>query len=310
MFFPKRMGIWSIFLGSLTSTVAYAQTCLEKDIMDPAGMVVTSPYGVNRTGRKGASPGYHQGLDMINSKGRGAPIYSGSSGNVEYRNFGGGGIIADVMSGDTRFIYLHMKHSFPASLKKNITAGTQIGTMDCAGMKNCAVHLHLYTAVKGSVLQSSGYNGRTWAWFGAGSKSQHPMTADAIKRAVPNTWYLVNPESYLPRQIPIRNTYPDMPGGVRNTTLPKTCSPGNNEAPTTDLLSMSDATSKTEAVSGALSTAGQSDFAIKIANMPKRSIYIEMAKQSAAELILNSDYTDAPLASALSQLLIVKGVGE
>jgi hypothetical protein len=30
-----------------------------------------------------------------------------------------------------------------------------------------------------------------------------PMTADAIKAALPAAWYYVNPEPFLPRQIPI-----------------------------------------------------------------------------------------------------------
>ena len=93
---------------SLSHGSALAGTCLTSDIMSPAGQRVSSPYGVDRTGRRGASNGYHQGLDVVNSQGAGTPIYSGSSGPTKFYHFGGGGNIADVTSGDTRFLYLHM----------------------------------------------------------------------------------------------------------------------------------------------------------------------------------------------------------
>ncbi len=117
-------------LSILASDLCFAQVCLEKDIMSPAGQAVSSPYGVNRTGRRGASPGYHQGLDIINSAGSGTPIYSGSSGEVRFYPFSGGGVVADVNSGgSTRFIYLHVnggvKPGHWAVQNPASTAGTQ-----------------------------------------------------------------------------------------------------------------------------------------------------------------------------------------
>ena len=294
-------------LSILASDLCFAQVCLEKDIMSPAGQAVSSPYGVNRTGRRGASPGYHQGLDIINSAGSGTPIYSGSSGEVRFYPFSGGGVVADVNSGgSTRFIYLHMNQMFKAGTSKNIQAGTQIGTMGCAGMSNCAVHLHLYTLVKGSVLSKSGYSGRTWS-FGAG-KSASPLSVSSIQGALPDTWYYVNPEPYLPRQIPIRNTYPDMPGGVRKTTLSKTCTPGKNEAPTTNLLSSADTASREAVVAGSAGVAGSEDHAFKTADMPIRSIYIELARQNATELVMNASSYEGTLAASMAQLTLVKAL--
>lgn len=54
---------------ALTGEAAGAGTCLTADIMNPSGQRVSSPYGVDRTGRAGASAGYHQGMDIVNSEG-------------------------------------------------------------------------------------------------------------------------------------------------------------------------------------------------------------------------------------------------
>ena len=237
---------------SLSHGSALAGTCLTSDIMSPAGQRVSSPYGVDRTGRRGASNGYHQGLDVVNSQGAGTPIYSGSSGPTKFYHFGGGGNIADVTSGDTRFLYLHMN---TLTLKKGevvsktVSAGDQVGTMGCAGMKQCAPHLHLGTLLKGSALSTTGTNGRAWKEFSG--KSASPMTADAIKAALPAAWYYVNPEPFLPRQIPISYKYPDMAGGPRDTTLPKTCSPGANEGAASETVSRSDSLSRQNTIKSA-----------------------------------------------------------
>jgi len=57
-----------------------AGMCLQIPIMSQAGEKATSPFGVDRTGR--ASVGYHLGLDLINSVGRGDSIYAGVPGRV------------------------------------------------------------------------------------------------------------------------------------------------------------------------------------------------------------------------------------
>lgn len=280
-----------------------AGTCLSVDIMSPSGQRVSSPYGVDRSGRAGASAGYHQGMDIVNSQGAGTPIYSGSSGSIKYRNFGKGGVIADVASGDTRFFYLHMNvATFQERESPNISAGDQVGTMGCKGMDHCAPHLHLGTLLKGSSISTTGTNGRVWRE--GTRKSVSPMTADAIKEALPQAWYYVNPEPFLPRQIPISNPYPDMAGGPRSTTLPKTCAPGANEGAASETVSRSDSQSQQSAIASAAERAtGSEDHAVKVANQPNRSLYIELARTNSAELAANSFDYDAQIDAALAQLV-------
>lgn len=280
-----------------------AGTCLTVDIMSPGGQRVSSPYGVDRTGRPGASAGYHQGMDIVNSQGAGTPIYSGSSGSIRYRGFGKGGTIADVTSGDTRFLYLHMNLlSLQEREKPTVAAGEQVGTMGCKGMDHCAPHLHLGTLLKGSALSATGTNGRVWNEVSR--KSSIPLTADAIKSALPTAWYYVNPEPFLPRQIPISNKYPDMAGGPRDTTLPKTCSPGANEGAASETASRSDMQSQQAAITSAAGKAvGSEDHAVKVANQPNRSLYIELARINATELTANTFDYDAQMDAALAQLV-------
>ncbi len=185
---------------------------------------------------------------------------------------------------------------------KTISAGDQVGTMGCAGMRQCAPHLHLGTLLKGSALSTSGTNGRAWK-MGSG-KGASPMTADAIKEALPQGWYYVNPEPFLPRQLPISNTYPDMAGGPRDTTLPKTCSPGANEGAASETVSRSDTQSRQAAISAAAERpTGSEDHAVKVANQPNRSLYIELARINATELTTNTFDYDAQMDAALAQLV-------
>jgi hypothetical protein len=287
----------------LSQGTAWAGTCLSADIMKPSGQRVSSPYGVNRSGRPGASAGYHQGMDIVNSEGAGTPIHSGSAGSILYHHFGGGGIIADVVSGDTRFLYLHMNTT---TLKEGqsgqVAAGDQVGTMGCKGMKQCAPHLHLGTLLKGSAISTTSTNGRVWKMYSG--KGASPLTADAIKSAVPDAWYYVNPEPFLPRQLPISNKSPDMAGGPRDTTLPKTCSPGANEGAVSETVSRSDTQSQQKAIASAAEKAsGSEDHAVKVANQPNRSLYIELARINAVELTANTLDYDAQMDAALAQLV-------
>lgn len=183
-----------------------------------------------------------------------------------------------------------------------VAAGDQVGTMGCMGMRQCAPHLHLGTLLKGSALSTSGTNGRAWK-MGSG-KGASPMTADAIKAALPQAWYYVNPEPFLPRQIPISNKYPDMAGGPRDTTLPKTCSPGANEGAASETVSRSDTQSRQAAISAAAERpTGSEDHAVKVANQPTRSLYIELARINATELTANTLDYDAQMDAALAQIL-------
>lgn len=298
---------WPLALALIAAVVSggsvRAGTCLTADIMSPGGQRVSSPYGVNRTGRPGASAGYHQGLDIVNSQGAGTKIFSGSAGPVSFYNFTGGGVIADVKSGDTRFLYLHMNTT---TLKEGqsgqVAPGDQVGTMGCEGMRHCAPHLHLGTLLKGNALSASGASGRAWK-MGSG-KGASPMTGDAIKAALPAAWYYVNPERFLPRQIPISTKYPDMEGGPRDTTLPKTCAPGTNDAAPSETVSRSDTQSRQASISAAAEkAAGSEDHAVKVANQPNRSLYIELARTNATELTANTFDYDAQIDAALAQLV-------
>ncbi|MDP4025785.1 M23 family metallopeptidase [Methylobacterium sp. NEAU 140] len=242
-------------------------------------------------------------MDIVNSQGAGTKIFSGSSGSVSYHGFRGGGVIADVTSGDTRFLYLHMNTTtLKDGQSGQVAAGDQVGTMGCMGMKQCAPHLHLGTLLKGSVISTTGTNGRVWR-MGSG-KGASPMTADAIKSALPQAWYYVNPEPFLPRQIPISNPYPDMAGGPRSTTLPRTCAPGANEGAASETVSQSDSQSRQNAIASAAEKAtGSEDHAVKVANQPNRSLYIELARINATELTANTFDYDAQMDAALAQLV-------
>ncbi len=305
----KASVLFFTFAASLTTaSTSRAGTCLSADIMAPAGQAITSPFGVNRSGRASASPGYHQGLDIVNKEGAGTKIFSGSSGPVNFRKFTGGGVIADVVSGDTRFMYLHMATtSLGNGESGRVAAGDQVGTMGCKGMDKCAPHLHLYAALKGNVLAAAGNTPRAWLQY---SRKGPPMTADQIKAALPNSWYYVNPEPFLPRQIPIVNPYPDMEGGPRKTSLPKTCAPGSDTGPSTmpkgDTPSMADTQSQQKAIAGAAEIAsGSPDHAVKMADQPNRSLYLELSRINATELTANTFDYQAQTDAALAQLLAV-----
>jgi hypothetical protein len=306
---PKKLRpfvLASLLLPAVSS--AKAGTCLSVDLMKPAGWVVTSPYGVDRTGHAGASAGYHQGLDMVNGEGAGTPIYSGSGGTVRYRTFTGGadasGLVAEVTapSGDTMYRYLHMRNHATNGETREIAAGTQIGTMGCAGMKSCSPHLHLYTLLRGSELAAKGYAGRTWHDFAG--KNSTPMTSEAIRSAAPRDWYYVNPETFLPRQIPIVHTYPDMPGGVHTTTLPQSCTANASAAVAVNPQSAGETRSRESAVAGDAAIAGTEDYGVKSAEQPKRSLWISLAKQSATALVAGTLDHQSALDAALAELVL------
>ncbi|WP_091754494.1 M23 family metallopeptidase [Methylobacterium sp. ap11] len=295
--------VFGLIAVGLSHGSASAGTCMSVDIMKPSGQRVSSPYGVNRTGRPGASAGYHQGMDIVNSEGAGTKIFSGSAGSVLFRHFSGGGVIADVTSGDTKYLYLHMNTTtLPEGRFVSLAAGDQVGTMGCKEMKVCAPHLHLGALLKGSALAATGTNGRVWKIYSG--KGASPLTADAIKSAAPQAWYYVNPEPFLPRQIPISTKYPDMAGGPRDMTLPKTCSPGPNEGAASETVSKSDTQSQQQSIASAAEKAsGSEDHAVKVANQPNRSLYIEIARINATELTANTFDYDAQMDAALAQLV-------
>ncbi|KMO39380.1 hypothetical protein VP06_04450 [Methylobacterium aquaticum] len=100
-----------------------------------------------------------------------------------------------------------------------------------------------------------------------------------------------------------------MAGGPRDTTLPKTCSPGPNEGAASETVSRSDSQSRQAAITSAAGKAvGSEDHAVKVANQPNRSLYIELARNNATELTANTFEYDAEMDAALAQLVALYAI--
>jgi len=222
----------------LTTPVSevFAGECLAP-IMSSAGQQVMSPYGMDRSGRPGASAGYHQGLDIVNDVGRGDPIKAGVDGRVVVSKDGSGGqkVVVETLDGSQRFGFYHLDgRSVRAG--ETVSAGTQVGTQGSTGVSRSAVHLHLTALMSGDALQDAGGQSRVWfspsGWIGA--KRSPPMTAQQVSAAAPSSFYFVNPETFIDHRIPFAagllsaQEYQDQglvrPGGL---TLEPTCLPAN-----------------------------------------------------------------------------------
>lgn len=289
----------------------HAQTCLTTDVLSPAGAIVTSPFGVDRTGR--ASAGWHQGLDIANRAGMGDPIKSGSNGTVSYRfQERGAGHYMTVTSGDTRYLYMHMRRALMELSGKAVQAGEQIGELGCSGMSQCAPHLHLGMMLRGDALQKTGAGGRVWKE--GGTKLSTPLTGDAIKSAMPTAWYLTNPEPFLPRQIPMDGSggksavYGPQLGGWRSQTLPRTCSPDQNVLDNPRIASTTDTgAAASSADVQATQKSGGEGYAATSAGQERHGITLEYARLSASDLAQVTDlgairrqaHQDAALAALL-----------
>lgn len=209
--------------------------CMSHPIMSTSGQRVSSPYGVDRTGR--ASKGWHQGLDLVNGVGRGDPIYAGVNGRVIVAGSGSGGnrVVIETSDGSQRFIFMHLDsvHRDVRGTGTTVTPETQIGTMGDTGSPG-AVHLHLGTVIQGEKLQSAGMESRIWespqGW--TGSKEAAPLTADQVASALPSSFYFINPEPFLPNRASfpaeLAAAYADQgisrPDGL---TLPNNCAVGD-----------------------------------------------------------------------------------
>lgn len=290
---------------------AWAATCLDAEIMSSGGMAVTSPFGVDRTGR--ASKGWHMGLDIVNGQGKGSPIYSGSTGKAQYRyQASGAGHYMTIDSGDMRYLYMHLQNADQRLSGKQVSAGDRLGQMGCSGMRNCAPHLHLSAQIKGDSLSSSGAQGRA---FNSMSKSlsNRPLTADGIKAALPNSWYVVNPEPFLPHPIPFREStkgYGPQMGGWRSMTLPRTCSPDPSVVPNARVASTTDTGSSSAGLdSQASMRSGGEGYAGAAADQEMHGLTVELAKLSAAEAAQSSQaarfLVEANNESALAHLLLI-----
>lgn len=228
------LSIWVWSLGFCCASAAMAQQCLVAPVMSEEGERIMSPYGVDRSNRPGASRGFHQGLDIVNAAGRGDPILAGVAGRVFVAKDGSGGLKVGVETTDgrQRFVYFHLD-SINVRVGETVTPTTIIGTQGSTGVSRTAVHLHLSTLLRGSVLRGIGNSGgRVWrsqhGWVG--TKSTEPLTSQQIASSLPDDFYFVNPEPFLHHRIPF-----DVPadyvaqGIVRpdGLTLPITCEPSD-----------------------------------------------------------------------------------
>lgn len=303
----------------LLAAPAAAQTCLQVDVIDRAGEMVSSPYGVDRTGR--ASAGYHLGLDLVNTARRSGEVRSGLPGTVVGRLAPRGGVnLVEVITGQMKVQYMHMEHIATQAVENpRVTAGQRLGMMGSAGAGN-AVHLHLGTLLSGQALHSFTGAGRVWLQR-RGDKGTQPLSADAIREAAPRAWYYVNPEPYLTHQVPYQSGASSyfQPGGRRTQTLPRTCSPAEAIPPAAggeasqpsgtgraDPVSEADGGSAQGTVqahsSGRVASEGPS---VALASQAPRGVLLEIAKGAATELMAHQVNYQNELDSSLAHLALM-----
>lgn len=211
--------------------------CFQRDLLSMAGVRVTSPMGVDRTGR--ASAGYHLGLDIANNAGRGDPIYAGITGTVVRSSADRtNSVFVETTDGRQRVGYLHGA-ARRVSLGGSVLPDTAVIVQGDTGAPG-AVHLHLEVHVSGEVMASLGASaGRVWplgsrsTFFG--SKASSGLSGASLEGAAPAPFYVVNPETYLFSRLPFTPTVLSAPqyasqGFSRpdGLTLEPTCAPSSD----------------------------------------------------------------------------------
>lgn len=184
-----------------------AGTCFDRDLMGGT-VVVTSPFGVDRTGR--SSSGYHLGLDLASSNGRGTAVYAGVPGKVVMSvSNSTNAVFVETPDGRQRVGYLH-GDARRVSTGDNILSDTVVITQGDAGSKG-AIHLHLEVHIAGEVVASLGESvGRVWplknrqTFFG--SKASSGLSGASLGDAAPAPFYVVNPETYLYSRLKFRES--------------------------------------------------------------------------------------------------------
>ncbi|MBE0599957.1 MAG: M23 family metallopeptidase [Burkholderiaceae bacterium] len=215
--------------GALTAGIT---TCLMRDPFSMAGAAVSSPFGVDRTGR--ASAGYHLGLDLVNGAGRGDSVFASVDGVVVRSHADStNSVFIETSDGRQRIGFLHGQ-ARRVAVGDAVLVDTVVITMGDTGSPG-AVHLHLEVHVSGEVMASLGEAaGRVWplqsreSFFG--SKGSSGLLGSTLEGAAPAAFYVVNPETYLHTRIPFRpailTAYASQglsrPDGL---TLEPTCSP-------------------------------------------------------------------------------------
>ncbi len=302
-------------LACLATAPAAAQTCLQVDVIQRGGEAISSPYGVDRTGR--ASPGYHLGIDMVDNARRSGPVTSGLAGTVVGELAPHGKVnLVEVVTGNMKFQYMHMDHiATQAAENPKVDAGQKLGMMGSVGAGD-AVHLHLGALLSGDVMKSYTGAGRFWLQQ-SGDKLTRPLTADQIKSAAPRTWYYVNPEPFLTHQLPSQGPATKYNGQTQ--TLPRTCSPaeaikppsgGEAKQPSgqgrTDPISEADSGSSQATVeahsAGRVASEGPSDA---LASQAPRGVILEIAKGGATELMAHQVSYQAEMDASLANLALM-----
>ena len=208
--------------------------CFERDLLTMAGVRVTSPFGVDRTGR--ASAGYHLGLDIANDAGQGDLIYAGLPGTVVRSSADStNSVFVETPDGRQRIGYLHGS-ARRVAVGNSVLPDTVVITQGDTGAPG-AVHLHLEVHVSGEVMASLGEAaGRVWplqsreSFFG--SKASSGLAGASLEGAAPAPFYVVNPETYLRSRLPFSPTVLSAPQYARQgfsrpdgNTLEPTCAP-------------------------------------------------------------------------------------
>ena len=211
--------------------------CFERDLLTMAGVRVTSPFGVDRTGR--ASAGYHLGLDIANDAGQGDLIYAGLAGTVVRSGADStNSVFIETPDGRQRIGYLHGA-ARRVAMGDSVLPDTAVIVQGDTGAPG-AVHLHLEVHVSGEVMASLGEAaGRVWplqsreSFFG--SKASSGLAGASLEGAAPAPFYVVNPETYLSSRLPFAPTVLSAPqyasqGFSRpdGLTLEPTCAPSGD----------------------------------------------------------------------------------
>lgn len=212
-------------------------TCFDRDLMNSAGLRVTSPFGVDRTGR--ASAGYHLGLDLVNDEGEGSQVFAGVPGTVVFSAANRtNSVFVETPDGRQRVGYLHGQARRVAQGDR-VLPDTVVITQGDAGTPG-ATHLHLEVHVAGEIMAALGEDtGRAWpledreTFFG--SKQSSGLSGASLAGAAPQPFYVVNPETYLHRRLPFRESLLSVEQYARQgfsrpdgLTLEPTCAPGAN----------------------------------------------------------------------------------
>lgn len=264
--------------------------CLARAPWSTGGQQVISPYGEDRSHRPGASRGVHQGLDIVNSAGRGDPLYAAIDGKIWQTKNGSGGLRVVTETGDQRFIWMHLDTiSKQAEAGQSVSVNTQIGTMGGSGTKNNAsVHHHLGVLMRGDAVKNRAGNGsdrvfKTSDGQLGGTKMSQPLSSQEIANASPKAWYFVQPERFLYERIPynqgtLAGYNLDRPGGL---TLENTCSPqfnsGEQPYSSNGGISADEGAGNTFVGGG-----GTTDYELDVIENSERSFMLDLARQTNA----------------------------